>query len=146
MKVSPDHPDAQMLMNQLSSELESITGHDGRSSFAHDDVKVSRGLFAVAYNTNKEAVGCGAIRPINDDIAEVKRMYAKYKGRGIGREVLTFLEQEASLLGYSALWLETRFINKNAVLFYESMGYHLIQNFGVYVNRADAACFEKKLI
>ncbi len=104
-----------------------------------------RATFVFAYNESEEPVGCGAIRQIDELTAEVKRMYAKEKGRGIGTKILTYLEAKAQELGYTALRLETRLVNQRAVEFYENRGYTRIPNYGKYVNRPKAICFEKQL-
>ncbi|MCX7711172.1 MAG: GNAT family N-acetyltransferase [Clostridia bacterium] len=142
---SPNTPDALSLLDELSEALACITGDSGRSSFNPDDVCVPRSLFVVARNQDGEAIGCGAIRPINGEIAEVKRMYAKIKSMGIGTEILSYLEAQAQKMGYSALWLETRLVNQNAVSFYETRGYRRIKNYGRYVDNPKAVCFEKRL-
>ncbi|WP_459476849.1 GNAT family N-acetyltransferase [Clostridium saccharoperbutylacetonicum] len=138
--------DAINLMEELSKSLEFITGDSGKNSFNSNDVSVPRSLFVVAYNEEGEAIGCGAIRPINEEVAEVKRMFAKTKAIGVGSEILNYLENEAKKLGYSALWLETRLINERAVRFYQKNGYHRISNYGKYVNKTEAVCFEKNII
>lgn len=144
--ISPTSPDAIQMMNELSDKLESITGNSGRHSFNTDDVCVSSSLFAVAYDDNEKPIGCGAIRPINQEIAELKRMYACAEGKGIGSTILGYLEIKAQELGYSAIWLETRLVNSTAVSFYEKKGYVRIPNYGKYVNNPEAVCFEKRLI
>ncbi|MBZ0310953.1 MULTISPECIES: GNAT family N-acetyltransferase [Clostridium] len=146
IETQPNTQDAISLMEQLSNSLEVITGDSGKNSFNSNDVCVPRSLFVVAYNEDGEAIGCGAIRPINEDVAEVKRMFAKTKAIGVGSEILHYLENYAQKLGYSALWLETRLINKRAVSFYEKKGYHRISNYGKYVNKSEAVCFEKNII
>lgn len=146
IKKNPNESDSISLMNELSDTLESITGDSGKNSFNSDDVCVPRSLFVIGYNENDEPVACGAIRPINENIAEVKRMFAKVKTKGLGTEILLYLEKEAKKLGYSALWLETRLINEQAVSFYIKRGYHKISNYGKYVNNPKAICFEKNLI
>lgn len=145
IETHPNTPDAQLLIDELSKNLESITGNSGRNSFSPNDVCVPRSLFVVAYDENEEAVGCGALRPINENIAEVKRMFAKTKLIGTGTEILRFLEIKAQELGYSTLWLETRLINTRAILFYEKRGYHRIPNYGKYVDNSEAVCFEKNI-
>ncbi len=142
-KTDPDSAEALALMDELSDYLEALTGSSGRSSYYSADFKVTRSLFITAYNQKGEAIGCGAIRPLDEQTAEVKRMYAMYKGSGIGRAILTQLEIEAKNLGYKALRLETRLINKTAVLFYEALGYHQIENYGKYTDNEEAVCFEK---
>lgn len=146
IETEANSKDALALMEELSVNLEAITGDSGKSSFASKDVCVPRSLFVVAYDENGEAMGCGAIRPIDEHIAEVKRMFARNKGVGTGSEILHHLEQQALKFGYSALWLETRLINKAAIAFYEKNGFHRISNYGKYENRPEAVCFEKKII
>ena len=144
-ETQPNAQDAIDLMEELSKNLELITGDSGKNSFNSNDVSVPRSLFVVAYSEKGEAVGCGAIRPINNEVAEVKRMFAKIKGIGVGSEILKHLEKEAQKLGYYVLWLETRLINKSAVSFYEKEGYHRISNYGKYINKPEAVCFEKNI-
>ena len=145
IETQPNTQDAINLMEELSKRLEVITGDSGKNSFQSDDVSAPRSLFVIAYQEEGEAIGCGALRPINEEIAEVKRMFAKTKDNGVGSEILQYLEKQAKELGYSALWLETRLINKNAVSFYEKKGYHRISNYGKYRDRPEAVCFEKKI-
>ena len=145
IETLPNTQDAIALMEELSKSLEKITGNNGKSSFDPNDVCVPRSLFVVAYDDNGQAIGCGAIRPLNESIAEVKRMFSKTKGSGVGSVILDYLEKQAVRLGYSALWLETRLVNKRAVAFYEKRGYCRIPNYGKYVNRPEAVCFEKKI-
>lgn len=142
VKVAPNSLEALNLMEELSKTLENITGDSGKNSFNVNDISDSRALFVIAYDDNK-AVGCGAIRPIDKKIGEIKRVYAKAKGNGIGGEILSFLEGEAKKLGYSKLWLETRLINTRAVAFYEHKGYSRIKNYGKYAARSECVCFEK---
>ncbi|MDD3223662.1 MAG: GNAT family N-acetyltransferase [Clostridium sp.] len=146
IETQPNEQDAINLMEELSKNLEFITGDSGKNSFNSKDVCVPRSLFVVAYNENGEAIGCGAIRPVTEYVAEVKRMFAKTKSIGVGSEILQYLEKKAQKLGYSALWIETRLINKRAVAFYEKKGYHRISNYGKYVNKPEAVCFEKNIM
>lgn len=139
----PSSADAASLMNELSDILQTITGDSGRGSFEVNDLNDPRALFAIVRNEAGEPVGCGAIRPLSDNTAELKRMYAKYKANGIGTGILAYLEEQAKGLGYTAIWLETRLINEQAVAFYEKNGYHRIENYGRYRDNIKAVCFEK---
>lgn len=145
MKKDPYEADAAILMDELSETLKSITGNSGRHSFDPEDVCVPRSLFVIAYGDDGEAAGCGAVRPVNENTAEVKRMYARVKTKGVGSEILSYLETQAREMGYSILWAETRLINEQAVHFYENKGYHRIQNYGKYAGNPEAVCFEKKV-
>lgn len=141
--ASPYSKDSQMLLEELSIKLSDITGNSGKTSFDINDVKVPRSLFVVARNKNNVAVGCGAIRLISNEIAEIKRMYSKEKG--CGSAILEYLELKAKELNYKELWLETRRINEYAVNFYLKRGYSEIPNYGKYKNRPEAICFAKIL-
>lgn len=146
--VSAENPfsyDATSLMEELSENLKTITGDCGKSSFNANDVCNNRSIFIIARNQDGKAVGCGAFRPIDETTAEVKRMYTKEKGLGIGHKILTYLEYQALIMGYKTLCLETRIVNKPAISFYEQNGYKEIPNYGKYKNRLDSVCFEKSL-
>src|SRR5690606_5719846 len=90
-------------------------------------------------------LGCGALRPLNAEVAELKRMYARPGTRGVGAALLLHLERAAAGLGYGAVWLETRRVNTRALAFYARHGYQEIPNFGRYVGRPDAVCLGKTL-
>lgn len=137
--------EAYRLINELSDALQDITGDSGRNSFNINDLDNPRALFVIARDVTGEALGCGAFKPFREDIAEVKRMYARHKAKGIGTQIISYLEERAKEFGYSRIWLETRVINKNAVTFYKNRGYHRIDNYGKYIGNDKAVCFEKIL-
>lgn len=140
----PGTVDAVALLAELSAALQAITGSSGTASFDANDVRVENARFVVARDRNDQPVGCGAFRPLATDIAEIKRMYSRVPG--VGSAVLAFLEQEARHLGFTALRLETRVVNEKAVAFYERHGYARIPNYGKYAGKAEAVCFEKRLM
>jgi ribosomal protein S18 acetylase RimI-like enzyme len=105
-------------------------------------MQMERSVFLVA-QAGGEAVGCGGLRPVIDEVCEIKRMYAKYRGQGIGGEILHKLESYAQKYGYKTIWLETRKVNENAVRFYLQQGYRVRSNYGKYIGRNEAICFEK---
>jgi GNAT superfamily N-acetyltransferase len=141
----PALPEALVLLDELSASLAAITGDSGRASFDANDVRGPASLFIIARNADGIAVACGAFRPLETGIAEIKRMYARPQTKGAGLAVLRHLEAVASDLGYQKLRLETRLVNQRAVAFYEKHGYFRIENFGKYVGNAAAVCFEKSL-
>lgn len=144
-KADPCAPESQRLINALSAELAAITGDDGRRHFAMAAMDEKRALWVVARNHQGVAVGCGAIRPLTETVAELKRMYSDRSEAGIGRALLTFLEESALGRGYTEIWLETRAVNHKAVRFYQNSGYNRIANYGPYINREEAVCFAKVL-
>lgn len=142
---APDSDDAQALLAELSARLAAITGDSGQSSFSADDLHDARAAFVVARNAQGKALGCGALRPLGDAVAEVKRMFAREGHAGVGTAVLAQLEATAHRLGYRTLWLETRRVNVRAVDFYLARGYRERAPYGRYIGRPEAICFEKDL-
>lgn len=143
--VPHDSPDALAMQDALSALVQARYGSDGRAGFA--DFPAQGSVFALARDAQGQAVGAGALRPLAGEVGtgELKRMYAAQPGRGIGRQLLRYLEHEAWVIGYRRLKLETRWANKGAVAFYRAHGYTPCANYGPYVGRPEAACFEKPI-
>jgi hypothetical protein len=74
-RSTPDSPAAIPLIEALSAELLRRFGSDGRNSFAGWNPEDRCSVFLLAMD-GSEAVGCGAIRPIQGEpgIAEIKRI------------------------------------------------------------------------
>ncbi len=142
--ANPNNEKVLAITEELSENLYLRFGSDGKNSFQDWENENSKFVFVVA-EINSEIVGCGAIRPIDQNIGEVKRMYAKYPGKKIGQTILGFLENEAVNLGYANLVLETRVKNESAVQFYQKQGYKIIPNYGKYTDRPEAICLGKSL-
>ena len=121
-KVSIISSDAAQLIQELSEELKRITGSSGRSSFQFNAMENQRAAFFISY-LNGEAVRCGAIQEYTSKIAEIKRMYSRKRGSGVGRAIIVALENEAQKLKYHSIILETRKVNSTAVSFYLNNGY-----------------------
>ena len=94
--------DAAGLIAALNAELSAIYPEAGATHFRldPDEVGEGRGAFVIA-RVAGVPVGCGAIRRLDADNAEIKRMYVvpAQRGRGISRRVLERLETEARGLG-----------------------------------------------
>lgn len=145
IKISnPNNPGTSSIIEELSQNLFERFGSDGKNSFTDWEENNPKYLFVVA-ELNDEIVGCGAIRPLSKKTGEVKRMFAKYPRKSIGKSILLFLETKAKELDYEELVLETRVKNVEACKFYLNANYIKIPNYGKYANRLDAVCFQKTL-
>ncbi|EJL66862.1 GNAT family N-acetyltransferase [Flavobacterium sp. CF136] len=142
--TNPDDEKVLAIIEELSANLYLRFGSDGKNSFADWQYDNSKFIFVIAEIDN-EIVGCGAIRPIDKNIGEVKRMYSKFPGKRIGQTILSFLENKAKAIGYSDLVLETRVKNREAIQFYQKQEYKVIPNYGKYTDRPEAICFGKSL-
>jgi GNAT superfamily N-acetyltransferase len=104
-------------------------------------------VFVVAETAEGEAVGCGGLRRLGDEEAEIKRMYVRpdHRGTGVSVAVLASLEEHGRLLGLRRLTLETGHRQPDAMRFYEREGYARIPNFGPYEGVAESICYAKEL-
>jgi putative acetyltransferase len=114
---------------------------------AASQVVPGRGGFFVARAADR-AVGCGALRFIDDDTVELKRMFVvpEWRGLGFSRAILGELEREAAGLGAKRVCLETGIRQTAAIALYEKSGFSRAALFGDYVNSPlTSLCMEKIL-
>jgi len=73
----------------------------------------------------EEAVGCAGVRRWKDDIAELKRMYLqpRTRGMGLGKKLLESALENARLLGYSKIRLDTLPTMQAAIALYREFGF-----------------------
>ncbi len=107
----------------------------------------ARGTYVIAYDAS-HAVGMGALRPLDDRVAEVRRMYVlpSHRRHGVARLILGELERRALEFGYRVLRLETGFRQQAALQLYETSGFRRIDPFGPYIDDPTSVCFEKQIV
>jgi GNAT superfamily N-acetyltransferase len=146
-RVEPSHPLASELIGELDRELadrypvESIHG-------LHPDELISfPGVFLLGRHRGA-VVACGAVRPLELGLAEVKRMYVRPQARrqGFARRLLEQLEAVARELEVRVLRLETGTRQPESVALYRGAGYRPIPAYGEYIGNTYSLCFEKLLI
>jgi len=144
---SPHNKECLALLTQLNSELSAKYPDELRgTSLIPEDLVTAGATFLVARREG-HPVGCGAIRPFNPGVAEVKRMFVvqEERGRGVGRAILENLETFAKNFGYSSIRLETGLKQPEAISLYQSAGYHRAPCYEPYRENPMSVCFEKKL-
>ncbi|GAB2958140.1 GNAT family N-acetyltransferase [Amycolatopsis acidiphila] len=140
-----DAPDGAALRAAQRVELDARYGRDdhepGRKPSAEDIA-----VFVVAREDGR-AVGCGALRLLQDGAAEIKRMYVlpEARGSGVAVAILRELEARADRLGVATLKLETGTAQPDAIRFYEREGYRQIENFGPYQGEPLSRCYARQL-
>lgn len=145
--VSPTSDEAAGLIEEMTSELAGMYEHaeDGTGDFRPEEV-LPNSVFLLG-SVNGEPAACGAIRPLEAGVAEVKRMFvrANFRGQGFSRQILQALESAAVRLNYKAVRLETGDRQTSAISLYETSGYRRCAPFGKYVESTQSICFEKSL-
>jgi putative acetyltransferase len=98
----------------FADELESLPG-----AYAP-----TRGALLLAW-AGGELAGCIAMRPLDGQEAEVKRLYVRAgcRGLGLGRRLVEALIERAKAAGYSGLRLDTLATMQSAMRLYEAMGF-----------------------
>ena len=73
----------------------------------------------------KKVVGCIALKPIGEDICEMKRLYVKPSARGkaLGKQLVEELIHFAKGAGYKTMKLDTITSLKDAIKLYRSKGF-----------------------
>jgi len=143
-----DSADAGRLIAALDAELGGLYPPEQRfgPNFKAEQIEGGRGTFLIARHDGR-AVGCGAIRLIDETTAEVKRMYSEpsLRGKGVGRAVLQSLEAAARDLGVRRLVLETGVHQHAALGLYRSAGFTQVDCWGEYASAPTSVCYEKNL-
>ena len=132
--IDPTHPDARLCIRAYFAELDrrSDSGFDptqGISAEPHE-LRPPSGLMLVAY-LRSEPIGCGAVKHHDRAPSEIKRMWVaeSVRGLGIGRRLLTELEECARRSGARAVRLETNRALTEAIALYRSAGFREVPAF-----------------
>ncbi len=93
-----------------------------------------------------EFIGCAGIRKIDNNIAELKRMFVRptFQNQGIGKALLQKAVELAGTLNYNAIRLDTLNHMTAAISLYKNHGFYEIASY--YHNpNATAVYFEMKI-
>jgi putative acetyltransferase len=140
---------SRALIESLNAELTGAYPEPGATHFGLEPGEVSggRGAFLVVYQGGNP-VGCGAVRLLDAETAELKRMYVSpiVRGKGLGRSLVAALENEARALGVRRLVLETGIRQSAALGLYRATGFQPIPLYGEYLHSPETSiCLGKVL-
>jgi ribosomal protein S18 acetylase RimI-like enzyme len=125
---------ARWTMTQYFQELDArfADGFDFGNALdeAAVDFNPPNGAFVVA-TYGDDLVACGAIQFLDDDRAEIKRMWVnpRRRGLGLGRRLLVHLEGEIHASGRSTVVLDTNASLTEAIAMYRACGYEPVDRY-----------------
>ena len=128
-----DSERSQLLQSAFFADI--ADRYPGWSPTSSQSVELSElgppsGVWLVAY-LGEVAVGCGGLQRLDNESAEVRRLFLdeRVRGHGIGRTLLTALEKHARTLGYDRLLLTTGDRQPEALGLFRAVGYHEVAPF-----------------
>jgi GNAT superfamily N-acetyltransferase len=141
-----DSPDAMQLIAELDDVLNPLYAAESRHGYSVEKLLREGVAFFVMRHDGTPA-GCGGIKLVGTEYAEVKRMYVrpKFRGLGLGKLMLHHLAAYAQQNGVKVLRLETGIHQKEAISLYERFGFQRIPPFGEYFEDPVSLCYEKRL-
>lgn len=144
-RCTSSDPDFQFLVRALDADL-AIRDGDEHSFYAQFNKIDSLQHCLVAYSSD-EPVATGAIKHVNAQCMEIKRMFVipALRGKGIAYQMLKHLEIWASEMHYQKCILETGKKQPEALRLYEKSGYTIIPNYDQYIGKENSVCFAKIL-
>jgi len=150
VRAELDADASRALIASLNAELSAMYPEPGANHFGLKPAQVSgqSGVFLIVSHKGTP-VGCGAVRLIDAETGELKRMYLSptVRGKGLGRRLVAGLEAEARALGAKRLVLETGTRQTAALALYRATGFQPIPLYGEYlVSPKTSVCFGKNLM
>ncbi len=141
-----DSADARRLIEALDEHIASRYVPEQRfgPNLKSQQIAPGLGTFVIARIAGR-AVGCGALRKLDETSAEVKRMYVApdVRGQGVGKKILEHLEGVGRELGVHRLVLETGIYQAEAIGLYHQAGFEPVRCWGEYAESLTSVCFEK---
>jgi len=127
--ADPEAPEAIACQSAYFTELAARVPHAGAESFPLPDPEADRyrppqGRFLIAWS-DEMPVACVALKPLDREAAEVKRLWVadSARGQGLARRMMSAIEAEARGMGLQSLKLETNHVLGEAFALYRATGW-----------------------
>ncbi len=144
-RTNSENLDFQSLVKILDEGLKITDGEE--HDFYNQFNKIDGLRYVIIMYDEGKVVGCGAIKRLNDETMEIKRMFVleNRRGKGIASLILHELENWAAELGSKNCVLETGKRQTEALRLYAKNGYEIIKNYDQYAGVENSVCFGKSL-
>lgn len=143
--VDADNADFLALVQQLDEYYFEVVGEVHRRYAKYNDPHLLNAR-VVAYQDGK-AAGCGAWKKIDNQTAEIKRIFVApdCRRQGVASALIRALEQDVAAHGYTRAILETARTTDDSAALYHKLGYREIAYYGSPAGAENCRCFEKML-
>ncbi len=145
-QVKADDQDLRRLIGELDNYLCKKYPESSIHKVNLETADKNNVIFILAYK-GRVAIGCAALRPVDDHKCELKRMYIieNERGKGYSDILCSEIENIAIKKGYGKILLETGYKQPEAIGLYKKRGYKRIPKFGEYIVDPLSVCFGRKL-
>jgi len=108
-----------------------LPGYDDEIALVPGKYVPPKGEILLARASDGMALGCIAVQPLPDGAGEVKRLFVRDAGRGmgLGKALIRAIEAEARRIGYRELRLDTLPRLVPAVTLYRSLGFDYVDRY-----------------
>lgn len=130
-RVPDEIPEIRRLMREYADSLGidlCFQGFDRELEGLPGDYAPPRGALLVAGPAGTLA-GCVALRPLEDDACEMKRLFVRpdFRGTGLGGQLARAVLDEARRIGYRRMRLDTLPMMTEAIALYRRLGFREIE-------------------
>jgi len=136
MKITPAHSNAEIeAVRDLFREYAASLDFNLCFQRFAEELSALPGMYAapkgrllLAVADGDVAAGCIGLRPLAEDVAELKRLYVRpnFRRRGLGKSLVQAILREAQSIGYHTVRLDTVASMKEASQLYDSLGFREI--------------------
>lgn len=145
VRTDSDNADFRELVALLDADLAIRDGAE--HSFYAQFNKIAKIRHVVVAYENEQAIGGGAFKEYEPNVAEIKRMYVRVenRGQGVAGKILAELEIWAKKLNFTECVLETGLKQPEAIALYRKSGYEITPNYGQYAGVENSVCMRKSI-
>ena len=143
--VPPESEDFARLTKLLDEYYFTLVG-DVHLRYAKYNIPSLFRTRTVVYD-GSDAVACGCWKEIDEESAEIKRIYVlpEYRRKGIASLIIRTLEDDIKKAGKKKIILETARTTPDSEALYLHLGYSEIDYYGSPAGAENCLCFEKNI-
>ena len=141
-------PEIAVFLEEHIEDMRAVSPPESKHALDLEGLKQPEITFWTVWN-GATLIGCGAIKELSAEHAEVKSMRtaASYRGKGIASKLLQHIIREARQRGYQRLSLETGSMPyfEPARTLYEKFGFTYCSPFSIYKEDVNSVFMTKEL-